>query len=256
MHLKTWQTCFIIYYCVAQITAYITVNVSPPTLPLFDIECKGETVWPSHEAFRFGVGAHLHSLLYDRISSLQDAWKHPIRYFRNILCIKEVKGWTVSLSACNPVVPVCDFTVLFPDFSSYLKYKKIHLHFQKVGLVIDYIQVETNVWIVLCLLASVVLVGLLCLVLCSQPTRLDAAPLCTNAEAGCHVLSLANLFDRVIQHSARMHGISNDLHSEFVRFFIAVVRKSFLNDVWWTSLIVTWGSSVCLLMRRCQVYIE
>uniref|UniRef100_A0A3Q4I1I3 Prolactin-like n=1 Tax=Neolamprologus brichardi TaxID=32507 RepID=A0A3Q4I1I3_NEOBR len=67
---------------------------------------------------------------------------------------------------------------------------------------------------------SVVLVGMLCLVLCSQPTRLDAAPLCTNAEAGCHVLSLANLFDRVIQHSARMHGISNDLHSEFELYFL------------------------------------
>lgn len=67
---------------------------------------------------------------------------------------------------------------------------------------------------------SVVLVALLCLVFCSQPTSLDAAPLCTNAEAGCHVLSLANLFDRVIQHSARMHGISNDLHSEFELYFL------------------------------------
>ncbi|XP_019747325.1 prolactin 2 [Hippocampus comes] len=36
----------------------------------------------------------------------------------------------------------------------------------------------------------------------------------------CRVLSLANLFDRVIQHSARMHGISNDLHSEFEQYFV------------------------------------
>uniref|UniRef100_A0A3Q0RCI2 Prolactin 2 n=1 Tax=Amphilophus citrinellus TaxID=61819 RepID=A0A3Q0RCI2_AMPCI len=68
--------------------------------------------------------------------------------------------------------------------------------------------------------ASVVLVALLCLVFCSGLTRVTAAPLCTNAEAGCHVLSLANLFDRVIQHSARMHGISNDLHSEFELYFL------------------------------------
>lgn len=151
------------------------------------------------------------------------------------LCIQEVKVRTVSLSACNPIVPVCDFTVefYFLIFRLTLNIKNIHLHFQKVGsLVIDYIQVETNVLnCPLSLLVSVVLVGLLCLVFCSQPTSLDAAPLCTNAEAGCHVLSLANLFDRVIQHSARMHSISNDLHSEFVCFFIAVVRKSFLNNI-------------------------
>ncbi|XP_061817228.1 prolactin-like isoform X2 [Nerophis lumbriciformis] len=47
-----------------------------------------------------------------------------------------------------------------------------------------------------------------------------AAPGCTHAPAGCGVLSLANLFDRVIQHSARMHGISNDLHSELEQYFL------------------------------------
>ncbi|XP_053271393.1 prolactin [Pleuronectes platessa] len=67
---------------------------------------------------------------------------------------------------------------------------------------------------------SVVWVLLLCLVLCRTLTSTDAAPLCTNAQAGCHALSLANLFDRVIQHSARMHGISNDLHSEFEQYFL------------------------------------
>ncbi|KAM9845817.1 prolactin 2 [Aulostomus maculatus] len=55
---------------------------------------------------------------------------------------------------------------------------------------------------------------------CSRLTGVAAAPICTNGQAGCHVLSLANLFDRVIQHSARMHSISNDLHSEFEQYFL------------------------------------
>ncbi|XP_034434266.1 prolactin-like [Hippoglossus hippoglossus] len=67
---------------------------------------------------------------------------------------------------------------------------------------------------------SVVWALLLCLVLCRTLTSTDATPLCTNAQAGCHALSLANLFDRVIQHSARMHGVSNDLHSEFEQYFL------------------------------------
>lgn len=151
------------------------------------------------------------------------------------LCIQEVKGWTVSLSACNPIVPVCDFTVefYFLIFRLTLNIKKNTSTLSKGRFFSNRLHsVETNVLnCPLSLLVSVVLVGLLRLVFCSQPTSLDAAPLCTNAEAGCHVLSLANLFDRVIQHSARMHSISNDLHSEFVCFFIAVVRKSFLNDI-------------------------
>ncbi|XP_056877803.1 prolactin 2 isoform X2 [Takifugu flavidus] len=52
---------------------------------------------------------------------------------------------------------------------------------------------------------------------CSRLAGVRAVSICTNAHAGCHVLSLANLFDRVIQHSTRMHSITNDLHSEFQR---------------------------------------
>ncbi|XP_075328656.1 prolactin 2 [Odontesthes bonariensis] len=63
-------------------------------------------------------------------------------------------------------------------------------------------------------------VVLVYLVWCSRLTSVGAAPHCANAQAGCHILSLANLFDRVIQHSARMHGISNDLHSEFELYFL------------------------------------
>ncbi|XP_056224247.1 prolactin 2 [Seriola aureovittata] len=70
------------------------------------------------------------------------------------------------------------------------------------------------------IMMSAVWVVLVCAVLCRRLTGIGAAPICTNAQAGCHTLSLANLFDRVIQHSARMHGISNDLHSEFEQYFL------------------------------------
>lgn len=69
-------------------------------------------------------------------------------------------------------------------------------------------------------LVSPVLLVLIYLALCSRLSSMRAASSCTNGQTGCHFLSLANLFDRVIQHSAKMHGISNDLHSEFVRFFL------------------------------------
>ncbi|KAI1882304.1 hypothetical protein AGOR_G00249300 [Albula goreensis] len=52
-----------------------------------------------------------------------------------------------------------------------------------------------------------------------QP-QVHSAPICTHGHAGCQLLSLADLFDRVIQHSARMHGLSNDLHSEFEQYFL------------------------------------
>uniref|UniRef100_A0A8C7VXE7 Prolactin 2 n=1 Tax=Oncorhynchus mykiss TaxID=8022 RepID=A0A8C7VXE7_ONCMY len=48
----------------------------------------------------------------------------------------------------------------------------------------------------------------------------SAAPICVHGQAGCHFLSLADLFDRVIQHSARMHSISSDLHSEFEQYVL------------------------------------
>ncbi|XP_061618762.1 prolactin-like [Phyllopteryx taeniolatus] len=52
------------------------------------------------------------------------------------------------------------------------------------------------------------------------PATVTAALICANGQAGCRVLSLAKLFDRVIQHSARMHSISDDLHSEFEQYFV------------------------------------
>ncbi|CAL8386100.1 unnamed protein product [Boreogadus saida] len=49
--------------------------------------------------------------------------------------------------------------------------------------------------------------GALCLVLRTPADTVRAAPICDNGQASCQVLSLADLFDRVIQHSSRMHGI-------------------------------------------------
>nr|XP_019934191.1 PREDICTED: prolactin-like [Paralichthys olivaceus] len=50
--------------------------------------------------------------------------------------------------------------------------------------------------------------------------RAGTAPMCAHEPAGCHVPSLADLFDRVIQQSSRMHGISSDLHTEFEQYFL------------------------------------
>ncbi|KAF7228753.1 prolactin-like [Nothobranchius furzeri] len=67
---------------------------------------------------------------------------------------------------------------------------------------------------------SAVWVGIICLVFSSRLSTMKAASICPNDQTGCHLLPLANLFDRVIQHSARMHGISDDLHSEFELYFL------------------------------------
>ncbi|KAK2832457.1 hypothetical protein Q7C36_015919 [Tachysurus vachellii] len=64
---------------------------------------------------------------------------------------------------------------------------------------------------------AVLFVAFLCLDLC---TCVSTMPICAYGHAGCQLLSLANLFDRVIQHSARMHGLSSDLHSELEKYFL------------------------------------
>ncbi|KAG7521848.1 prolactin-like [Solea senegalensis] len=50
--------------------------------------------------------------------------------------------------------------------------------------------------------------------------RVGTAPVCAYGQAGCHVPALADLFDRVIQQSSRMHGVSSDLHSESDQYFL------------------------------------
>lgn len=61
--------------------------------------------------------------------------------------------------------------------------------------------------------------AVLTLVYLELSTRVGTAPICAYGQAGCRLPSLADLFDRVIQQSSRMHGISSDLHSEFVSPF-------------------------------------
>ncbi|XP_063074180.1 prolactin-like [Engraulis encrasicolus] len=61
---------------------------------------------------------------------------------------------------------------------------------------------------------------LLALVCLDLHPRVCSLPICANGHVGCHVLSLADLFDRVIQHSAQVHSISNDLHTDFEQHFV------------------------------------
>ncbi|XP_018602671.1 prolactin 2, partial [Scleropages formosus] len=51
-------------------------------------------------------------------------------------------------------------------------------------------------------------------------TLVESAPICAHGHTGCHSPTLSDLFDRVIQHSARMHGLSSDLHSDFEQYFL------------------------------------
>uniref|UniRef100_A0A8C6U1H6 Uncharacterized protein n=1 Tax=Neogobius melanostomus TaxID=47308 RepID=A0A8C6U1H6_9GOBI len=47
---------------------------------------------------------------------------------------------------------------------------------------------------------------------------IDVAPICLYGESECHVPTVADLFDRIIQQSSRMFSISTDLHSEIEDF--------------------------------------
>ncbi|KAK3544159.1 hypothetical protein QTP86_003945 [Hemibagrus guttatus] len=69
---------------------------------------------------------------------------------------------------------------------------------------------------------TVLFVAFLCLDLC---TCVSTMPICAYGHTGCQLLSLANLFDRVIQHSARMHGLSSDLYSELHEELTEVILK-------------------------------
>ncbi|XP_068580267.1 prolactin-like [Cebidichthys violaceus] len=64
-----------------------------------------------------------------------------------------------------------------------------------------------------------VLFAVLTLVYLELSMRVVAAPICAYGQTGCHVPLLFDLFERVIQQSSRMHGISSDLHSEFEQYF-------------------------------------
>uniref|UniRef100_A0A674PID3 Prolactin-like n=1 Tax=Takifugu rubripes TaxID=31033 RepID=A0A674PID3_TAKRU len=50
--------------------------------------------------------------------------------------------------------------------------------------------------------------------------RVDTFPVCSYSQAGCPLPLLADVFDRVIQQSSKMHAASSDLHSEYERYFL------------------------------------
>ncbi|XP_072530152.1 prolactin-like [Salminus brasiliensis] len=62
--------------------------------------------------------------------------------------------------------------------------------------------------------------SLLAMLCVSAAVRVAPAPLCPHGQPACLAISLADLFDRVIQHSSRVQGLSSDLHSEFEQSFI------------------------------------
>uniref|UniRef100_W5NI40 Prolactin 2 n=1 Tax=Lepisosteus oculatus TaxID=7918 RepID=W5NI40_LEPOC len=64
---------------------------------------------------------------------------------------------------------------------------------------------------------TVLFLVLMCLQL---QLKVSSAPICVHGHTGCHYLSVSDLFDRVIQHSSRMHSLSSDLHSEFEKYFL------------------------------------
>ncbi|XP_020501529.1 prolactin-like [Labrus bergylta] len=70
------------------------------------------------------------------------------------------------------------------------------------------------------------LFAVLILVYLELSMRAGTSPVCPSGQAGCHVPSLADLFNRVIQQSSRVHAISSDLHSEFEQYFFP--SKNFL----------------------------
>nr|XP_006012513.1 PREDICTED: prolactin-like [Latimeria chalumnae] len=53
-------------------------------------------------------------------------------------------------------------------------------------------------------------------------------PICAHGDSGCHFLTVSDLFDRVIQHSDRMHSLSNDLYSDFREELIQVILRLLL----------------------------
>ena len=75
------------------------------------------------------------------------------------------------------------------------------------------------------------------------PLRAGSAPICAHSGAVCHSLPLAELLDRVIQQSARVQGISNDLHSEFVSPFTFLHALVFFSS---TAVSLVPSLSLCL----------
>ncbi|XP_076860696.1 prolactin 2 [Brachyhypopomus gauderio] len=64
---------------------------------------------------------------------------------------------------------------------------------------------------------AILFVVLLCL---DADNFVDSVPGCIHGNASSCMLSLASLFDRVIQHSVRVHSLSSELHSEFEQYYL------------------------------------
>lgn len=88
-------------------------------------------------------------------------------------------------------------------------------------------------------------------------TRGGTTPVCSYRQAGCRLPPLDDIFDRVIRQSSRMHGISSDLHSEFVScfFFLPWPRSSIIIHQTSTSThslsVTLWVSCLQALISLC-----
>ncbi|TNN28326.1 hypothetical protein EYF80_061527 [Liparis tanakae] len=89
---------------------------------------------------------------------------------------------------------------------------------------------------------------LVCLLFCSRLASVGGAPVCAQSQAGCRVLSLAELFDRVIQHSARTHSFSNDLHSDFVSL------HNLCDELCWRCLMNKFDFMKGYLFNKCDIW--
>uniref|UniRef100_H3C7F6 Prolactin 2 n=1 Tax=Tetraodon nigroviridis TaxID=99883 RepID=H3C7F6_TETNG len=66
------------------------------------------------------------------------------------------------------------------------------------------------------------------LIYLEQSIRVETFPICSYGQARCRLPLLADLFDRVIQQSSRMHDVSSDLHWELEQYFLPsrnIIRK-------------------------------
>lgn len=56
--------------------------------------------------------------------------------------------------------------------------------------------------------------------------------LCAPGRAGCRLLTVADLFDRVIQHSGRIHSLSTALYAELVSAGPASLPRTWVPPPW------------------------
>lgn len=193
------------YVCLLKVMWFVICLSHELPAPAFTLRCRAPSVllkWSRRNGQKSLLqGSRAASTLHCETGTQQHPWnmrsgKRPTLKLQDyeiytrlcppvVICLDSVCVFLENMAETVNVWPVCSFPHILTDmFASFP--------------------------------VSVVWLLLVYLLFCSRLTSARAASICTSTHASCHVLSLANLFDRVIQHSTRMHSITNDLHSEFV----------------------------------------